>query len=387
MDNPPGRLGHAEIDPHGETDFMLGVVVPEGVAFGKIEVWGHNLTVESDSVISFDTVLMNGTDRVFHPPVHFLITGITPPSVYVLNPDILPFRYDSAATFDFSDDIGGDAVWIPGEATAPVKMKFHVPEPMSFSMGFRVEVGTPIRLGSISGIVFNDLNGNGLKETSEPGIGGVTVTVNSAPGESAGFAKVRYDRTNERGHYAVGDLEAGLYTVEALPRPEWRSTTPNPLLVTLIELPDGRVDHFTHAHFGFDNVPAPEAEVLFGPLPVGPMSPHGGWADTSFVVHEVDCTSRYFLNVVPPPILGPWPMIIDTAEVWINQELVFLYICPRDVGIDTLSYCPPPLARPLLEPGGLIQEGENTITMHVVGNEWAVLLFSVERDFCKSKDL
>jgi hypothetical protein len=62
--------------------------------------------------------------------------------------------------------------------------------------------------GSIGDFVWNDLNGNGIQDTGEPGIAGVTVTLET--GSGASFQSV----TDAEGAYLFGNLCAGTYTVE-----------------------------------------------------------------------------------------------------------------------------------------------------------------------------
>jgi hypothetical protein len=62
-------------------------------------------------------------------------------------------------------------------------------------------------IGSIGNFVWNDLNGNGVQDVSEPGIAGVTVTVTNSMGNS--FS----EETNASGFYSLPNLPPGTYTV------------------------------------------------------------------------------------------------------------------------------------------------------------------------------
>ena len=82
--------------------------------------------------------------------------------------------------------------------------------------------------GNIRGIVWNDLNGNGLRETGEPGLAGILITLLRSGqyiGEQA---------TNGSGMYGFTGLEPGSYTVnETQPTRLRFSTTPNIMALAL----------------------------------------------------------------------------------------------------------------------------------------------------------
>src|SRR5207237_10456117 len=65
--------------------------------------------------------------------------------------------------------------------------------------------------GSISGFVFNDLNGNNIKDPGEPGIPGVLVFL------LQGQVFITEVPTDGSGHYFYGSLVSGDYTVGTKP--------------------------------------------------------------------------------------------------------------------------------------------------------------------------
>ena len=69
----------------------------------------------------------------------------------------------------------------------------------------------------IRGVVYDDLNGDGLMDAGEPGISGVTVTL----------VDVESTFTDALGQYAFGDIAAGAYTVVETDPVGFVSTTPN----------------------------------------------------------------------------------------------------------------------------------------------------------------
>ena len=84
-----------------------------------------------------------------------------------------------------------------------------------------------IRLGTVSGTVYNDINGDGRQEMGEPGIGGVEVAI------WRGNAKYLTTTTNVDGSYLFVNLLPGGYTVIETDPPGYTSVTPNEVFVVL----------------------------------------------------------------------------------------------------------------------------------------------------------
>jgi hypothetical protein len=358
--------GH--IDPAQTGRFLLGTVETTYSSV-PVEVWAQNLIVESDSIVSFDAVIINRCNCPIAAPLHFVIISIVPDVVQVENADI--YGRDGPV-FDFSDDIGNDGILGPYESSEPVKMKFSWPEPMAFSIGFRVDTGPP-RGGAISGIVFNDLNGDGIRSSNEPGIAGIVVDLKPSARE------ILYRRrADENGHFVFSELTADVYTASAWSEYDidMRPTTPNPLVITLVELPDGTVSDFDKADFGFmlaPPPPPPPGVPVFGPVDVGPGSMIGTVLDTTFVVPAFCAPVEFFLVVSPPPILAPYPIWIDMASVEIDSMVVWEFVCDHT---DTLS-CLPSAKVPLdlSLPGS--DDMERNIRIITEGNDWSFLMYSI----------
>lgn len=77
--------------------------------------------------------------------------------------------------------------------------------------------------GSISGVVFNDRNGNGVRGTGEPGIGNVTITLDGTSTTT----------TAADGTYSFTGVAAGAHTVVETDPAGFVSTTPNRLTVSV----------------------------------------------------------------------------------------------------------------------------------------------------------
>jgi len=74
-----------------------------------------------------------------------------------------------------------------------------------------------VQVSEICGIKFNDLNGNGVKDTGEPGLPGWTITLNPGSFTTA---------TGASGAYCFGPLLPGTYTVGEILQSGWTQTLP-----------------------------------------------------------------------------------------------------------------------------------------------------------------
>jgi hypothetical protein len=379
IENKPtgGLNGKGTIDPGANGRFFLGSVTDTFVTPGRIEVWAMNVAFnDSTGIVTFDVQLLNLTQHDIFPPVHFVITSIQPRDISVVDFDGV--SGDSLPFYDFSGKLGGDAVLTPDEWTEPLTMKFHTVTPRSFAIGFRIELGPPAGGGIIVGVVYRDDNQNGVRDRCgrcEPGIPGITVALEKA---SDGGNFVLITRTDSMGEYRFGGGREGVYKVLVVANPdEWKVTSANPLLVTLIKGPGGKVQDFFGANFGLyplgPQPPIPGA--LFGPVIVGPMSRFGVVLDSTFVNPPslLPVVYYYFLEVSEPPFEMPRIGIVDSAGAWINGEKVFEYY--RTEPPDTVYF--PPQTIKLRE--GLVMEGENRIRILTDGNEHAALMWKVSK--------
>ncbi|MCC9000411.1 MAG: carboxypeptidase regulatory-like domain-containing protein, partial [Candidatus Contendobacter sp.] len=120
-------------------------------------------------------------------------------------------------------------------STTPSEIAITVPPGGAASANF----GDRQQGGTISGVVFNDLNGNGIQETGEPGIGGVTLTLKDNQGVT-----VATTTTDGDGRYTFTGVTAGNYQIVETDPAGYTSTTVNAVPVTVT---DGRT---ATIHFG-----------------------------------------------------------------------------------------------------------------------------------------
>lgn len=80
---------------------------------------------------------------------------------------------------------------------------------------------TAATAGSISGMKFNDLNGNGAMDAGEPGLSGWTITLEGLLTSYTASAT-----TDASGYYTFPDLAPDLYVVAEALQPGWTQTWP-----------------------------------------------------------------------------------------------------------------------------------------------------------------
>jgi hypothetical protein len=361
-----GLDGDGTIDPGASGAFLLGEVSDTSLGPGTIEVWAMNVAFdETLGLVTFDAQIVNHTQSVLAARFEFVINSIVPKDIAVVDFDGITgsgFPY-----YVFSERLGGGDRLQPGDRTEPVTMKFHTVTARSFAISFFLAAG-PSQAGAIGGVVFLDANGDGERDREcrcEEGIDGITVALElTLPG---GDKTTRITRTDIFGGYSFKWLQEGVYKVSVCaPQNEWRVTSANPLLVTLVKGADGNVLSFLEANFGL--LPLRPETTLFGPIATGLFFPFGTEIDSTFVNPPSPLTVifTYYLEVEKPP--ASMPGVVDSAEAWINGEPVFRYAPP-----DSLFSGP----RTIKIRDGLVKEGENAIRLRMDGDEWAALMWRV----------
>lgn len=83
-----------------------------------------------------------------------------------------------------------------------------------------VSIAPPVASGSISGMKFNDVNGNGVKDPGEAGIAGWIINLTN---QSGGVISIK---TNAAGNYIFSNLPDGNYVVSEKIKPGYLQTAP-----------------------------------------------------------------------------------------------------------------------------------------------------------------
>ncbi len=98
----------------------------------------------------------------------------------------------------------------------------------NFGTGSSVDLGQP-NAGALSGVVFADLDRNGVRATDEPGLAGIAVVVRQVDG-----ALNRQAATDAAGSYQLTDLPAGDYAITVVLPQGLSPTTPTAMTKTVV---------------------------------------------------------------------------------------------------------------------------------------------------------
>ncbi|VVB87773.1 SdrD B-like domain protein [uncultured archaeon] len=140
---------------------------------------------------------------------------------------------------------------------------------------YEVELGTcvsppppgQLQLGSIAGTKYNDLNGDGTREATEPGLASWTIKLTDSTGATTTTT------TASDGSYNFTNLSDGTYTVSEVQQSGWIQTQPKPPGTYTVTISGGNA--VTGEDFGnfFD---VPSASCVKGPNPSGNIPPANG---------------------------------------------------------------------------------------------------------------
>ena len=160
-------------------DFVWNDVNGNGVQDGtETGIAGVVVTLTSGSSTATTTTNAAGAYSFTNLAPGSYTVSVATPSGYVSSPT-------GAGTPATDSDIGsGTTVAIAGNTNNTIDFGFY-------------------QLGAIGNFVWNDLNHNGIQDSGEPGIAGVTVTLSTGPTTT----------TDAQGAYSFGGLQPGTYTV------------------------------------------------------------------------------------------------------------------------------------------------------------------------------
>jgi len=255
--DPGGGSFEYEIEPSGGRDPGAGPFV----------LRGYNIHyVDSLMSLSVDFAIENNGEVTHPEPIGLTFVNFLPKDVTVKNPDNDEHGPGAGILFEFEND---DGRWTPGEESLPRTVQFGVDEGLSIGFIGHVSIPVDTMLGTIGGVVWNDLNENGEIDDEEPGIGGATVylVANNDPGVTPANTDYRWrTETGRDGSYRFEGLESGHYRViKDVSDRNWKPTTPTMIDVILVQT-DGKVSDFLMADFGCvsGDEPPPPAHIEVG---------------------------------------------------------------------------------------------------------------------------
>jgi hypothetical protein len=252
---PPGGDGLVQgtIRP-GDTGFEI-VLPTAGSAIdpihGPFVLKGSDIHYDAGiGALVVDLTVTNQSPKTYPLPVRLEFVALLPDSVTVLNPSNDIHGPGAMIEFSFVDR---DVHWTPGETSLPRNVQFGVGEGVSIGFAVRLHVGPMPQLGSIGGVVWTDLNEDGVHDPNEPGWGGREIVLTHADStidcNQLDCIRIWRTRTASDGSYRFDELVAGHYTVMLVRDRCSNPTTPSEIEVILVEM-NGEVSSFLTADFG-----------------------------------------------------------------------------------------------------------------------------------------
>lgn len=297
-------------------------------------------------------------------PQSIVVFGFAPGAVTPVNATCLvdSARGATVCAFDHRGTYGDDGSLSPGETSLPVEWILLDPGGEAFS--FHATIGPrEAGPGTIAGIVYVDLDQDHRRDPGEPGLGELSVRLRHSAGESTAG-------TDANGHYLFEVTGPGIYSLDLLPPAGYHSTTLLPLLVTIVQRPDGSLTSFAAADIGLASGELPagvwvEGRVFEDANRNGVADPgepglsgvllRGGPADDDSAVDDDDdhcgvralSDSAGFYGMRLPAGGGPW-------EVRCESVHRFDRTTPKSVVFRTA----PPSGEPLHADFGFVREEE-----------------------------
>jgi hypothetical protein len=266
------------------SDFVLTRIQESLPVPLRVDLIGRDLRVDdTQEQVLVDVAVVNRGDAPLYPRALIWVSGFVPAGVFLTDADvILPFVGPTGGpldepiyAMDYSDLLGEDGVLSPGETTAWRTWTFRDVGLASFSFQARAEFSVSEPRGFIQGVLFEDLNGNGIRERNEPPVRWGFIEATGPDGE---MAEAHPDTL---GVYRVPASEPGLYRLHFVSQVDCPLcvTTPDPLEVVLTPGPDGVPRPFHQAHFGLYCGPCPGGAppVTLTPADPAEITPRSPW--------------------------------------------------------------------------------------------------------------
>lgn len=179
----------------------------------------------------------------------------------------------------------------------------------------------PEELGFVEGIKWHDLNGNGLREANEPGLGGWQIQVSGLTSQGQPFSAVAvtmFDdpltQDDESGAYKITGLPFGSYAVTEFMQPGWIQSYPNSGFHSLIidEQQLGGTANFGNFQLGSVHGTKYEFgnELLRRALP--------GW---EVILTGVDIFGHTVFRTTSTMVDNPQTPVNETGQYWFAELL------------------------------------------------------------------
>ncbi len=252
-DGPSGVI-QGDIDP-GMGEFTITIETagsPGNLIEGPFIIHGSNIRYDTRvGALIVDITVTNASPNTYPLPVWLEFETLLPPGVTIQNPSNDIFGPGAIIAFSFTNR---DLEWSPGETSQPYPVMFEVDEGVSIGFGARLHVASPPARGAITGMVFADMNEDGVHDPAESGLAGRGIRLAHADSlydctQNQDCIIIERTTTNITGEYGFYGLRPGYYVV-TIERDRCSTlTTPGDIYVVLVEW-NGGVTTFSYADFG-----------------------------------------------------------------------------------------------------------------------------------------
>ena len=236
----------------GSMEFALET--PNGALSPLVLVATDIVWAPGSGIVSAQVALRNAGNIALPGPAGVLVSHFVPQHVRPLNADCgmsTDPAVPSGCIFDHSGTYGDDGLLAAGETSTPVLWMIEDIPGVGFSFRAQLVPDRPAGGGLIAGVVFDDLNRNGVQDRGEPGVQGMVVNLrvlaSTDPVELI-------QRTDSAGRYAFRVSRPGVYPLRRPPARGWEATTPDEMQVVVLEPFPGELSNFTDGHFGVARV-------------------------------------------------------------------------------------------------------------------------------------
>jgi len=233
-------------------EIVLPVAGDQNLVSGPFVLRGENIHYDAGiGALLVDLTVENSSPNSYPLPVSLEFVTLFPPDVQVLNPDNNIQGPGAMIEFHFANR---DLVWEPGETSMPRNVQFGVDSGVSIGFALRLHVGPTPDRGTISGVVWNDKDEDGVLDIDEPGLENREVLLAYSDSQLdcvpiTDCRVVNEATTGPDGRYAFNNLDAGFYHLMLVRDRCSTPTTPTEIRVILIET-GGVVNDFPYGNFG-----------------------------------------------------------------------------------------------------------------------------------------
>ncbi len=166
------------------------------------------------------------------PAATYNVREVVPPGSRPTTPNPATVTIAAGQTNPATVNFGNQTIPVPTPTPTPTPVTTPTPPPTPAPAPTPVTAPTPVQQSSISGLKFNDGNGNGAQDAGETGLSGLLVFLDANGNNSLDSGEITVT-TDNSGNYSFNNLNAGTYNVREVQRTGWTQTTTNPAPINL----------------------------------------------------------------------------------------------------------------------------------------------------------